>query len=412
MASSRRGFFLVLLALGCTAPVGAPAFVPYVPEAGTPEAVAYEAGLTSYLGHTRVVSSTTIPRSTGTVHELDPAGGPICMRGDPYRVSTREGTSDELVIFLQGGGACWSAFCFAITTAPGAIPSTDLLTTDATTNPLAGDDLLYLPYCDGSLFAGDAEIDEDGDGTPDRIHHGLANLSAALDVGYAHFPHPSRIVLAGSSGGGFGTILAVFLVRYVYPDVPIVVIDDAGVGVAHPENPSFVSDLLDEFGARRFVPDDCPTCIADGNVTGLVDYALDHDPNLRIGVITAEYDYVISHVFLGLAPDVFRSDVIAATDPIQAAHPDTYRRFVFLGDAHTATLGSLTGLVGTDLGHVELPPDSATLLANIQLESTHTASSRGVLLDTWLRAFLAGDLEGAADLVDGPGPLPDWATTP
>jgi hypothetical protein len=46
----------------------------------------------------------------------DPAAeprGPLCLRGTKYTVDTREGDSDELVIFLQGGGACWETFCAA-----------------------------------------------------------------------------------------------------------------------------------------------------------------------------------------------------------------------------------------------------------------------------------------------------------
>src|SRR5690606_41424075 len=52
-----------------------------------------------------------------------------------------------------------------------------------------------------------------------------------------HFPSPRRIVLAGSSGGGYGTILASFLVRYVYPGVPIDVVNDAGAGIAKEGDP-------------------------------------------------------------------------------------------------------------------------------------------------------------------------------
>lgn len=398
---------LVVFLAGCSAsaPVREP-FVPYEPDPGTPELVAYASGLTHYLGETRVVSETVDDGET--TYELDPETGPLCMRGAPFRVSTREGASDELLIFLQGGGACWSAFCFAITTAPGGIPSTDLLTT-ADTNPLAQDDVLYLPYCDGSLFAGDADVDEDGDGEPERFHHGLANLSAALAIGFERFPRPSRVVLAGSSGGGFGTILAVFLVRYVYPEVPIVVLDDAGIGIAHPDDPTFVSGLLEEFGALSFVPDDCPDCIADGNVTGLVDYALDHDPNLRIAAISSHYDYVISDVFLGLPAESFQSTLVSETDALHAEHPEAYRRFLYAGDAHTALLGALSGLVGGDLGSVELPSDIRSLLAHLTLESIHTARANDVLLRDWLVALLDGDGAGATDLVDAPGPLPEWA---
>lgn len=382
-------------------------FVPYVPEPGTPEAVAYDNGLTRYLGETPVVRSYTWQAGT-KIHEFDAADGPQCMRGLEFRVATRAAARSDLMIFLQGGGACWSDFCFAITSAPKDMPATDLLRLEEQ-NPFADHDLLYVPYCDGSLFAGDTAIDEDGDGAPDRLHRGLANLSAALTAGYDEFPRPSRIVLVGSSGGGYGTILAVFLVRYVYPGVPIVVLNDAGVGVAHPEDPAFVSGLLDEFGARDFVPDDCPDCLADGNVTRLVRYALDRDPALHVGVLTSEFDFVISHIFLQVPAADFRANVLAATDEIRAAHPDRYRRFLFPGDAHTATLGSLGAFVGADVANVEIPQEALDNLSSIRLESIHTVTARGMLLAPWMTALAAGDLDGAPDLVSDPGPLPPWA---
>ncbi len=385
-------------------------FVPYIPEPGTPEAVAYDNGLTRYLGHTPVISSYPGNAAT-TVHEFATEDGPQCLRGREFRAITRKGARSDLMIFLQGGGACWSDFCFAITTAPPDMPETDLLVLDED-NPFSTYDLLYVPYCDGSLFAGDTAIDENGDGAPDRIHRGLANLSAALTAGYPEFPDPSKIVLVGSSGGGFGTILAIFLVRYVYPDVPIVVINDAGVGSAHPEDPSFVSDLIDEFGARDFVPDDCPDCIADGNVTRLVRYALARDPEVRISALTAEYDFVIAQMFLKVGAVAFRSNVLAATDEIRAAFPDRYRRFLWSGDAHTATLGQLSAFVGVDVASVEIPQEALENIGNIRLESIHTATARGLPLEPWMRAFVDGRLDEAPDLVSDPGPLPPWTMTP
>jgi hypothetical protein len=385
-------------------------FVPYVPDPGSPESVAYDNGITRYLGEVPVVSSH--PGNAGTrIHEFSADDGPQCLRGAEFRAITRSRSKSDLLIFLQGGGACWSDFCFAITTAPPDMPETDLLKLDAT-NPFQDHDLLYVPYCDSSLFAGDTEIDDDADGTPDRIHHGLANLSAALTAGYDEFPSPSRIVLVGSSGGGFGTILAVFLVRYVYRDVPIVVINDAGVGVAHPEDPAFVRDLIDEWGAGDFVPDDCTDCISDGNVTRLVRYALDRDPDIRVAALTAEYDFVISKIFLKVAPDAFRASVVAATGEVHDAHPDRYRRFLWQGDAHTATLGALSAFVGVDVAGVEIPQEALEGLGNIKLESIHTATTRGQLLAPWMQAFVDGRLDAAPDLVADPGPLPPWSMPP
>jgi len=175
----RACFLLAVLALGCSD--GPRRFAPYEPEPGTPARIAWEAGLTRYLGDTPPMSESETGADT-TTFRFDPADGPMCMRGGAFGASVRETDSEDLVIFLQGGGACWSAFCLAVTAAPDGIPRTNLLRREER-NPLNGWDVLYVPYCDGSLFAGDRDVDEDGDGTPSR---------RARPLGRACRPHAAR----------------------------------------------------------------------------------------------------------------------------------------------------------------------------------------------------------------------------
>lgn len=392
----RRAASLALVSivgsLASCGPAEPTTFQVYEPMPGTPERIAYDQDLTRYLGETP--PTMVIPGAVAgvTTFEFDAADGTMCMRGGTFRASTREAAeSEDLLIFLQGGGACWSAFCLAVTAAPPGVPPGDLLRPGNAQNPYDGWDVLYVPYCDGSLFAGDNDVDEDGDGTPDRLHHGLANLSAALSVGWERFPHPRRVVLAGSSGGGFGTILAAFLVRYVYPGVPIDVLDDAGIGIARDGDQAFLDTVLDEFGARDFLPDDCTDCTARGHIVGLQRYLLDRDENLRIAAISSWNDYVISEVFLMSDPETFATALERETTVLHEAHPDRYRRFVYAGRGHTALLGNVSGIIGRDYSAVELPEDAATLLAGVEIESMYDLSIDGVLLADWLRGMRDDD---------------------
>lgn len=394
----RLGLCALLLA-GCSDASGSG--LDYVPDEGTAEHVAWSVGATRYLGIEPSAESTS---DTVTSYEFDPADGPICMRGAPFRVTVDDRPdSEDLLVFLQGGGACWSEFCLAVTTAPPRIPRMDLLRGDER-NPLAGWDIVYVPYCDGSLFAGDAEVDEDGDGAPDRLHHGLHNLSAALTVAHARFRRPRRVVLAGSSGGGFGTILAAYLVRYVYPGVPIDVLNDAGVGVARPGDDAFVDGLIDEFGARGLIPADCADCVAGGHITGLVGYQLARDPLLRVAAISSWYDFVISDVFLDVPPEAFRDALDVETAALRDAHPGRYHRFLYEGAGHTALLGDVTGITGSDLGSVEVPMELFENLGSIVIESMYEVSVDEVLLADWI-GRMVGDGDWA-DLTAPPGPPP------
>jgi hypothetical protein len=153
-------------------------------------------GITRYFGTAQPVASEESQPGVIT-YTFDAASGPVCLQGDPYRMSVRDQYSEDLFIFLQGGGACWSDFCLAVTKAPPGIPDLDILDPQKPTNPLRSMSTVYLPYCDGSLFAGTSEYDDTGDGVPDRIQHGLQNLSAALDIAKQTFPHPKRVIRSG-----------------------------------------------------------------------------------------------------------------------------------------------------------------------------------------------------------------------
>ena len=184
---SRCLCLLALLCVACDDGGGAP--TPPGPEAPEPEVVEPEATLATQLGLTQysgAIDPVEEARAEGVItYTFDPAQGPVCMRGAPFRASVREADSDDLVIFLQGGGACWSAFCLAVTSAPIGIPGVDVLDPALADNPVRGWNQVYLPYCDGSFFAGDATHADDLNGKGDRTHRGLAHLTGALEVSKA-----------------------------------------------------------------------------------------------------------------------------------------------------------------------------------------------------------------------------------
>jgi hypothetical protein len=183
-------------------------------------------GLTKYIGAAKPASMQK--GSNGeTQYTFDINDGPRCLRGAAYAMSTRDQGSDSLLIYLQGGGSCSSAVCQATTTAGPQIPAGGITSATDAQNPVAKWNVVYVPYCDGSLHIGDKDHETEN---PPRYHHGLRNLSAALDVGVASFPHPKRILLSGSSAGGLGTIWASVIVRLLYPEATLFTFNDSGVG--------------------------------------------------------------------------------------------------------------------------------------------------------------------------------------
>jgi hypothetical protein len=393
---------VVLTACGDGDAKNLPLFELYEPEEGSPERLAYDADIVRYLGTARPVSTDELADGV-TTYTFDQADGPMCMRGAQYRASVRDTGSEDLLIFLQGGGACWSDFCLAVITAPAGIPNVDALDRGLEANPFADFNVVYLPYCDGSLFSGDRDAPEDDPakidrGLTTRHYRGLANLSAALTMGKVRFPNPRRVVLAGSSGGGYGTILASFLVRYVYPGVSIDVVNDAGIGIAKEGDPAFIEKLIMEFGADEFVPEDCENCFESGHIIKLVEYLLERDPDLRVAAVSSWYDSVISETFLGIDPLGFQESLDVHTGALNELFPDRFRRFFYDGAGHTALLGDPTGIVGSDLiNGVELP-SSGLNFANLSILGLETAMVGETTLAVWLAAMMAEDDEGWVDL--------------
>lgn len=389
----------------------------YEPPAGSSARLAYEAGLVSYFEKiTRVVHHTEGQRAGEEGFTFDKEEGPQCIRGDVYSVSTRDLGSKDLVLFLQGGGACWSDFCLAVTKAPTNMPRPLILNPELEANPVASMNVVYFPYCDGSLFAGDHIVPEDDPekvekGHTERIYRGLANLTAGLVVSKARFPNPERIVLAGSSAGGYGTILASFLVRYVYPDAELIIVNDAGVGIGKDGQPGFIDQLLGEFGAARFVPDDCEECFVNGHITPLIDYFLSRDTNSRAAAVTSWYDFIIADIFMGVDPEDFADALDIETTKLHEKFPDRYRRYIYWGSkgtGHTALLGDASGLIGAGSAiSVEMPKgvNFAGLITNLELLRFHQLSVEGVTLAEWIGAMIDNDLTAWKDLLvsrDGP----------
>lgn len=357
-------------------------------------------GLNRYLGQSVVTSQETVGDAVATTF----GGRAGCLRGDPFTASTRDVGSADLVFFLQGGGACWDDYCLATTAAPGGVPAVDILNPDLPENPVASWNVTYLPYCDASLFAGDADHDDDGDGEDDRFHRGLANLSAALDLSASTFPDPERVLFVGSSGGGYGVLFALPLIAEVYPDAELLVLSDSAVGVARGDEPAFVDHLIDQWNAADAVGD---ADLSSGHLTDVLANNLAAVPQARVGLFSSWYDLIIGDVFLQVEPEAFRDSIATETDLLHDEFGDRYRRFLIDGRMHTTLLGDPSGVVGSDLGAVEVPPEALGDLAAFELGSlTTTASANGTLIADWIAGMVAED-DRWTDTVDPAGPAPE-----
>lgn len=302
-------------------------------------------GLKKYIGAAKPAS---MREGTGgeTTYTFNIADGPECLRGGAYSMSTRDQKSENLVIYLQGGGSCSSAVCSATTTANANIPANGLTSSSDMQNPVASWNLVYVPYCDGSLHLGDKDHMTE---SPPRYHRGLRNLSAALDVGVAAFPKPKRILLSGSSAGGLGTIYASVLVRLLYPEAELFVWNDSGIGISTPDG-TRAKLTRDEWGTEQFIPASCPECKMSPHSIPIVSWNLKYDPGLRVGFFSAYEDTVLADTFLMIGGPAFKRALLEETDKVVMATPDRAKRFFINGTQHTTAGNLRTAIGGVTIG--------------------------------------------------------------
>lgn len=352
-----------------------------------------EAGVDKYLGRYTPIASTDVGDGW-TKHTFDPdnGDGPICVAGTPYSVFTRQGDPKRLVIFEQGGGACWQDFynCNVLSEAqepPG--PRVGLFDFDHPDNPFRNYSFVYMPYCDGSVFTGDNDVYDpafgQAIGVPQavvRFHRGLRNQSAGMDVAADTFPKAKWITLVGHSAGGVGVAgFAPFLARFNFGNkARLSVFNDAGPVATNldPANAQAQADIEArdaDWRFEQFYPESCTECSAAGQSTAIIEWRLDNDSTIREAFYETDADQTNRFFTRQLFDPVgFRNLVVDTHGLLNEAHPDRYKRFIVSGDtSHGA----------------------------IQRDLFYTQEANGVPLLDWTRDFLR-DKKGWTDLVEDP----------
>jgi hypothetical protein len=326
-----------------------------------------DAGVDKYLG-TSV--STRSEYGAWTRHAFDPryapdpgydsgvrADGPVCVAGTPYSVFTRQGDPKKLLIFMQGGGACWQGFynCNILGEAqspPEEGPFPGVFDPTAPQNPFADYSVVYMPYCDGSTFGGDNDVNDPAfPFNRTRYHRGLRNASAGMDVAREMFPDAKQITVMGHSAGGVGAAaFAPFLTRFAFGNnTKLKVYNDAGpiavnLGTSPlaggPDIPWLsVWARQNDWQFQQFYPQSCiddGRCNAFGQQTGIINWRLENDSTIREGFYETDSDATNRFFAQGdgsrMDPEVYRELILTEHGALNEAYPTRYKRFIVSGD--------------------------------------------------------------------------------
>jgi hypothetical protein len=224
--------------------------------------------------------------------------GAVCRDGSPAGYFWRRGSDPNLMIFMNGGGACSDPFFCGLNpvNVNQDLPTQSLI--DATGNVLLGPDgspqfpheegifkrqannpvgnwnMIYVPYCTGDVFAGSRP-----DGTIEGVEGkqqfvGYKNVGLFLDSFGPSYANTTKVLLTGSSAGGFGTLLNYDRVQEFFNKLPgkarVYGVTDSGI----PFQDQYLAPCLQKrwreaWNLNAMMPAGCTGCTSQADGGGL-----------------------------------------------------------------------------------------------------------------------------------------------
>ena len=190
----------------------------------------------------------------------DPATGAVIP--NDFHFYFKPGNAGKLVVFFNGGGACWNdATCvtsLALSGVPGGRPTYNpsmytenspvdaggIFDDDNPRNPFSNWSKVFIPYCTGDIHIGSNDvIYEDTTGIITGVpaapvpvrHRGFDNFMAVREWLKDYYAHstvkPRRMLVAGSSAGGYGATINFPYLQAAFPRARTALLSDGAAGV-------------------------------------------------------------------------------------------------------------------------------------------------------------------------------------
>ena len=299
---------------------------------------------------------TTIPAS-GTTTYLGKSLTPICMNGSPYEFFVKRGSVNKLLVYYQGGGACWDSLTCSVPVCDTSVNDGDN-PAHATTgfadqsdprNPFRDWNVVFVSYCSCDVHFGDAAQDY----PPHVEHRGYDNSRIVEKWAREHFVNPDQVFVTGSSAGAYGAWFNAPLHEMVWPASQFQVLADAGNGVITKD---FLQNEFSHWDFEKNIPSTIPgvlESITEG--TGIVGYTeavTSFFPETRwahyatafdggSGGQTGFYNIMLNdnNPLAALTwwngSCAFNSAMRAQAQEISTAVPSNYRYYIGTGSRHT-----------------------------------------------------------------------------
>jgi hypothetical protein len=243
-----------------------------------------------------------------------PIPGAICRDSSATGIGVSiNPASDKLMIFLEGGGACYDVatclenpyeygptdFAGYFSGSGGPEGGSGIFNRTDPNNPVADWNMVYIPYCTGDVHAGNNDAGMVlGAGAQQFM--GYVNVGLDLSHVLPTFPNVSEVLLTGASAGGFGAALNYDRVQAAFGNVPVELLDDSGPPMSSQYLATCQQTTVEttwNLGAT-IVPDcgaDCPD-LTNFFMPYMQHIAKTH-PNRALGILDSDNDAVISDFY-------------------------------------------------------------------------------------------------------------------
>ena len=229
--------------------------------------------------------------------------GTGCAPGTPFSFFHREGTdSRRPLVYFEGGGACWdwvscSGLFDSSVEADELTDFSGIFDRENPRNPFRSFEIVFIPYCTGDVHFGTKQAGMVPALTTPQKFVGYFNMKTYIGrIVPTYKDRVSKVVIAGSSAGGFGAALNFSMVQDAFGDIPVTVLDDSGPPFDDQYMPVCMQKRWrDAWGLNDAMPPDCEECFqADGGgMLHLTDFLERKHPNAKIGLISSMQDEVI-----------------------------------------------------------------------------------------------------------------------
>jgi hypothetical protein len=271
------------------------------------------AGMLTALSDSIVADTTVSPNVADTWTMITPPTevkyngktlAPICSLSTPYVYFVKRGTVNKLLVYYQGGGACWDY----LTCGPfpqnkqaagasdnPALASSGLADFTNPANPFRDWNLVFVPYCTGDVHWGTAAFTYQDASSSNSVtiqHKGWINAQVVEKWTREHFVNPSEVFVTGSSAGAYGALLnSVYFEQNVYQASQFYVFPDAGNGVITQQ---FLENNIRNWGIEASLPKwikEFNQPLETLSLDKVTAAAANFYPHSKIGHYTTAWDY-------------------------------------------------------------------------------------------------------------------------